>query len=60
MPYVTRPRADDMPGWMENYPLLPTLTVDGPKEVNTGLVDRFGHTIMRVQAPIGFGRDAEH
>jgi hypothetical protein len=49
---ATAPRAD----WDDPCPLLPALSVDGQKQVDTGLVDRLGNAIMRVQNPIGFGR----
>lgn len=54
-PPQQRVRAD----YWDTGPLIPDVRVDGPKEVDTGLVDRFGNSIMRVQAPIGFGRDRE-
>ena len=40
-------------------PLVPELSVDGPAEVNTGLVSLDGQPIYRLQSPIGFGRDGE-
>lgn len=57
--YVTRPVAR---GFVET-PLFddqreggrPELTVDGAKEIDTGLVDAHGQMIMRLQEPIGFG-----
>jgi hypothetical protein len=33
---------------------LPDATERGP--IDTGLIDRYGHTIMRMPEPIGFGR----
>ena len=61
--YVTRTAwTEETPdlGQAWHGPLTPDLHVSGPKEVNTGLVDRHGNAIMRLQAPIGFGRDGEH
>lgn len=40
-------------------PLHPELTVDGEKQVDTGLVDAKGNAIIRMQEPIGFGRNRE-
>jgi hypothetical protein len=60
--YVARPRAR---GWVEDdtlageEPFRPSLDVDGPKEVDTGLVTASGETIYRLQSPIGFGRDSD-
>lgn len=55
-PHVSRnseaPRASD-DDW---NPLLPALTVDGEKQVDTGLVDAKGNSIVRLQEPIGFHR----
>lgn len=53
-----QPKATQSDGWWDLGPLLPNLSVDGPKEADTGLVDRFGNRIVRIQPPIGFGRDA--
>jgi hypothetical protein len=39
--------------------LAPDLVVDGPREVDTGLVDLDGHSIVRLQDPIGFHRFPE-
>ena len=63
MPYVIRPAAikvatpdlNDTGDW----PMMPSFNVDGARTTDTGLVDRHGNAIMRVQAPIGFGRDNE-
>ena len=59
--YVTRIRPAH--AFVESYPddqaLLPELSVDGPNEVNTGLVSETGEPIYRVPPPIGFGRDDE-
>jgi len=61
MPYVIRPTdPQDDPWWTAADPHKRDISVDGPKHVDTGLVDRHGHAIMRTQAPIGFGRDSEH
>jgi hypothetical protein len=55
--YVIRPRSGlDYPriaDWVSD-PMLPGVTVDGEKQVDTGLVDRHGNAIMRLQEPIGF------
>lgn len=61
--YVTRPRATVTPphdeDWLDRGPMLQAPTVDDRKEVDTGIVDQHGHSIMRLQGPIGFGRDEE-
>lgn len=61
--YVIRsdmPLYVETPLWDDNRdPLIPSLTVDGRKEVNTGLVTACGKPIHRVQDPIGFGREKE-
>lgn len=62
MRYVTRaakPAYIETPLWGDDKPLEPALIVDGPKEIDTGLVDGSGCSIYRVQEPIGFGRDDE-
>lgn len=60
MRYVTRRPAPRMEyDWWDSGPMLPMLCVDGPASVSTGLVDRHGNEIERVQPPIGFGRDGE-
>lgn len=51
-------------GWIEDehftgdVPREP-LSVDGPKEVDTGILTASGDRIYRIQPPIGFGRDDE-
>jgi hypothetical protein len=45
-----RPRME----WDEDYPLLPHIEVDGPAEVDTGLITESGDTIMRLPDPLGF------
>lgn len=61
--YVTRaakPLYVETPLWGDAPDaLLPSLSVDGEKEINTGLVDDKGNSIYRLQAPIGFGRECE-
>lgn len=57
--YVRRPRA-----WIEDEtygdaPMIPDITVDGPTDVDTGLVWNDGTAIYRTALPIGFGRDDE-
>lgn len=37
----------------------PPLEVDGAGETDTGLVDRAGHSIMRIANPIGFQAEIE-
>ena len=49
--FVETPIYDD-----QRESLKPDLTVDGAKEVNTGLVSASGAPIYRVQDPIGFGQ----
>lgn len=39
-----------------NDPMIPSLTVDDAKRVDTGLTDDKGNPIYRLQEPIGFGR----
>lgn len=53
-----RPRASD---WYEfdDDPLLPTIEVADHEDVDTGLVDKNGETIMRAPNPMGFGKDAD-
>lgn len=52
--YVSRPKsswvADDV--WEE--PFIPSLTVEDSEPVDTGLFDKDGNTIWRVNDPIGF------
>jgi hypothetical protein len=52
--YVETPLYDD-----QRESLRPDLSVDGAKEVRTGLVTAKGEPIMRIAPPIGFGRDGE-
>lgn len=53
---LSRVRAD----WYDDdSPFIPALEVEGPKEVDTGLVSAKGEPIFRVQPPIGFGRNEE-
>lgn len=62
MRYVTRagkPLFIETPLWGGDEPLHPSLSVDGAKEVDTGLIDGSGNAIYRLQEPIGFGRDNE-
>lgn len=55
-PRSSRPRAD----WFDDdSPMIPSLSVDGPGDVDTGLVDLAGNEIWRVPPPIGFGRCEE-
>jgi hypothetical protein len=60
--YVARPQANGVPPpgsaedtWFTD-PMVPPLYVDGEKQVDTGLVDRKGNRIFRLQDPIGFHR----
>jgi hypothetical protein len=60
MRYVIRPRAVHQdPPYDDEAALIPHLEVDGPREVDTGLVSECGHPIMRLADPIGFGREDE-
>ncbi len=52
-----KPLYIETPLWDDNSPMIPSLTVDGRKTINTGLVTERGEPIMRLQAPIGFGRE---
>lgn len=52
--YVETPLWDD-----QQNPLVPCLTVDGEKCVDTGLLFADGSPVMRVSDPIGFGREHE-
>ena len=45
--------------WDDDYPFLPTLTVDEPALIWTGLYDKDGHEIYRRPEPIGFIRLGE-
>lgn len=56
MRYVARPSKPRADWYDDDSPLIPSLSVDGSKETNTGLIDRHGNPIMRLQPPIGFGR----
>lgn len=58
MRYAVRPSRPKTELWSDD-PLLPSITVDGEKEVDTGLVSERGDPIMRLPNPIGFGRDHE-
>jgi len=62
--YITRaakPLYVETPLWEDQREAFrPFLAVDDAKTVDTGLVDRFGQRIERLQPPIGFGRDSEH
>lgn len=40
--------------WDVDVPLIPSLSVDGSYERDTGLVDQHGNKIMRIPASIGF------
>jgi hypothetical protein len=58
--YVTRaakPLYIETPLWDDAKPFHPDIRVDDAKEVDTGLVDRLGNAIYRLQPPIGFGRE---
>jgi hypothetical protein len=62
MRYVTRaakPLYIETPLWDDSEPGLPSLSVDGEKKTDTGLIDASGHSIYRLQEPIGFGRERE-
>ena len=54
-----KPLYIETPLWDDNEPHRPSLSVDGEKEIDTGLIDAAGHSIYRLQEPIGFGRDNE-
>lgn len=51
MKYVT----DSEIRW-EMDPLIPDLSVQGPKTVDTGLMDKYENKIFRIQDEIGFHR----
>lgn len=61
--YVTRankPLYIETPLWDDQRESFrPDLTVDGEKEVDTGLVSASGESIYRLPPPVGFGRDDE-
>lgn len=57
MRYVTRAFYVETPLEEGNGSLVPDIQVDGRKQVNTGLVTARGEPIMRLQDPIGFGRN---
>lgn len=51
-----RPRAE----WLDDeYPMLPSLTVDDHEASDTGLVDEGGDPIWRAPNPMGFWKDDE-
>lgn len=52
---AAKPRADF---WGDD-PLIPSLTVAEREPVNTGLLFPDGSPVMRVNDPIGFGREHE-
>jgi hypothetical protein len=52
--YVETPLWDD-----QREGMRPEITVDGEKEVDTGLVTARGEPIYRLPPPIGFGRHEE-
>lgn len=52
--FVETPLWDD-----QRESLKPSLTVDGRKEVDTGLLSACGKPIYRLDPPAGFGRDGE-
>lgn len=57
--YVTRaakPLFIEDPLWDDAEPQKLSLSVDGAKEIDTGLIDASGYSIYRLQDPIGFGR----
>lgn len=57
MRYVTKAAYIETPmrsaDWKTRHP---DLSVEGRKEVDTGLVDKDGNPIYRLPPPIGFGR----
>jgi len=54
---AAKPLFVETPLWDDCEPMKPHLTVDGSKEIDTGIVTDKGDPIFRVQPPIGFGRD---
>ena len=52
-------------GWVEDEvdydteSFRPSLDVDGPAEIDTGLITATGERIYRMPPPVGFGRDDE-
>lgn len=62
MRYVARahkPLYVETPLWEDQHGMIPDLSVDGEKEVDTGLVTATGERIYRLPHPVGFGRDAD-
>lgn len=53
-PVVRSNRTTQRAEWDDYAPMLPSLSVDGEKQVDTGLVDAKGNRIVRLQDPIGF------
>jgi hypothetical protein len=45
--------------WIDDDPLLPSLSVPEHEEAFTGLLDSNGDEIWRQPRPVGFGRDKE-
>ena len=57
---ATKPLFVETPLWDDNRDVgLPSLSVDGEKQIDTGLISATGEPIYRVNDPIGFGRDGE-
>lgn len=55
-----KPLYVETPLWEGDNPsLVPHIDVDGPKIVDTGLIFEDGTPVMRIQPPIGFGRDED-
>jgi hypothetical protein len=54
---LARERNDER--WLDEYPLLPSLSVSDHEPVDTGLVWPDGTPVYRSPNPIGFGRTDE-
>lgn len=59
MKYVRGTKAKVIAYWDDDVPLIPSIEVEGEKIVDTGLIWEDGSPIIRMQNPIGFGRDEE-
>jgi hypothetical protein len=61
--YVKRPATSRLyvedATFLEESPMLPSISVDSSEAVKTGLLWADGSTVWRAPNPIGFGRDEE-
>lgn len=57
--YIVRAGGWTDDDWDMGEPMREKPTVDGPKQVDTGLLTASGEPIYRIPPPVGFGRDRE-